>query len=113
MQLFCCVLSSDNKKNAVVLCFALCFNKAEIKAQPALCEIAFAADMSLLWLGLQIYSRLLFFLRTVIINKCCLMQRDMKAWQHLWITPPHIQWFDVTRNQTKLAAQVLGLRKKM
>lgn len=33
------------------------------------------------------------------------MQRDRKAWQHLWITMPHILRFDVTSNQRKLTAQ--------
>lgn len=99
MQLFCFVFSSNNK-NAVIQCFVLLFQRGGIKAQPLLCEIAFAADMSLLWLHCRSTPRLL-FLRTVIINKCCLMQRDMKAWQHLWITPLHILRLDVTHNQAK------------
>lgn len=93
--------------------FCALFQRAGIKAQPPLCEIAFAADMSMLWLHCR-STPVSCFLRTVIINKCCLMQRDMKAWQHPWITPPHILWFDVTCNQTELTAQkwLLGFRKK-
>lgn len=91
--------------NARVRCFALCFDEAESKRGRRSVKFAFAADMSSLRLHHRSTSSRLLLSRTVIINKCCLMQRDVKARQYLWITPPHILRFDVTPNQMKLTAR--------
>lgn len=102
MQLF--LLSSDNEKplGLNVLCF---LKQGWMKKQSLLCDITFTADcrdMTMLWLHHRSNPLPLCFSHFwghVIINKCCLMRRDMKGWQHLWTTLPHILRLNVSPNQ--------------